>query len=109
MNNKKDELSDSDVVSYIWHSRVDDKLSWDFCSGFIEMNIDIKISADEVKTKFENYFINLVGIAPYTKCPICNKELLPRESTYGIFIGCSAYPECNFIATKAKPYKNKTK
>ena len=103
---KKEEISDYDVVVEIWHFRVDDKLSWDFCAGFIKMNTGAKFSADEIKTKFERYFINKFGIAPYANCPLCNNELSPRVSRYGYFIGCSNYPDCKFMATTSKPYKN---
>ncbi|MDD3145344.1 MAG: type I DNA topoisomerase [Candidatus Gracilibacteria bacterium] len=30
-------------------------------------------------------------------CPKCNSELIYRHSKNGKFIGCSAYPECDFI------------
>ena len=104
---KKDEFSDSDIVAELFHFRVDDGFTWELCADALEMNTGVKIPADEVKIKFERYFINRVGIAPYTKCPKCNKgELIPRQSMYGTFIGCSAYPDCNFIATKSKPYKH---
>lgn len=30
------------------------------------------------------------------KCPFCGKELVLRKGRYGSFLGCSAYPKCNF-------------
>ena len=30
------------------------------------------------------------------KCPKCNKPLKIRSSRYGLFFGCSGYPECDF-------------
>lgn len=31
------------------------------------------------------------------KCPECGSELLVRSGKYGQFMGCSGFPECNFI------------
>lgn len=31
------------------------------------------------------------------KCPQCDKELLVRSGKYGQFMGCSGFPECDFI------------
>lgn len=31
-------------------------------------------------------------------CPKCGGELIIRSGPYGIFIGCSRYPECKFTA-----------
>jgi DNA topoisomerase-1 len=31
------------------------------------------------------------------ECPQCNKPLLVRLGKYGKFIGCSGYPECNYM------------
>ena len=102
---KKDEFSDYDIIAELFHFRVDDGFTWELCADALEMNTGVKIPIDKIKTQFERYFINRVGIAPYINCPLCGKELLPRQSMYGTFIGCSAYPDCKFMATKAKPYK----
>jgi DNA topoisomerase-3 len=32
----------------------------------------------------------------YPNCPKCGSELVKRSSKYGNFLGCSAYPDCNF-------------
>lgn len=29
------------------------------------------------------------------KCPRCDSEMLLREGPYGMFWGCSSFPECN--------------
>ena len=31
------------------------------------------------------------------KCPVCGKDLIYKYSKTGKFIGCSGYPECNYI------------
>ena len=31
------------------------------------------------------------------QCPECGSELLVRSGKYGQFMGCSGFPECNFI------------
>ncbi len=36
-------------------------------------------------------------------CPKCRADLLIRTGRYGKFIGCSKYPECNFIEPLEKP------
>ncbi len=30
-------------------------------------------------------------------CPICHEELVLRQGRFGMFIGCSAYPSCDYI------------
>lgn len=35
-------------------------------------------------------------------CPVCNAPLVKRHGKYGNFIGCSNYPQCNYIE-KNKP------
>tara|TARA_Y100000589_G_scaffold283981_1_gene282538 strand:- start:2598 stop:4667 length:2070 start_codon:yes stop_codon:yes gene_type:complete len=36
------------------------------------------------------------------KCPECGSELLVRSGKYGQFMGCSSFPECNFILKISK-------
>lgn len=36
------------------------------------------------------------------KCPKCNGELQKRPSRYGMFIGCSNYPECRYTKSTSK-------
>ncbi len=36
------------------------------------------------------------GIPTQVKCPDCGEPLLVRSGRYGLFIGCSAYPECGY-------------
>lgn len=35
-------------------------------------------------------------------CPTCGAEMKPRKSRYGIFLGCSKYPECKGIVNIPK-------
>ena len=30
-------------------------------------------------------------------CPRCGEPLLVKKGRFGIFIGCSNYPECNYV------------
>lgn len=36
------------------------------------------------------------GIPTRETCPTCGRPLLIRSGRYGLFMGCSAYPACNF-------------
>ena len=36
-------------------------------------------------------------ILPGSSCPKCGHELAVKQGRYGMFIGCSNYPECNHI------------
>lgn len=40
--------------------------------------------------------------ADNNKCPECGGTLIQRKGKYGLFLGCSNYPKCNFT----KKYKN---
>jgi len=33
-------------------------------------------------------------------CPECNAEMVLRDSKYGLFYGCSRYPDCDFTSWK---------
>ena len=98
------ELSSEQYVNDIWHFKVEDKLGWEFCAGFLKMNEYADISPEELEKRFKEYFKDNMGIAPYSPCPRCRKELLPRKSKYGYFVGCSGFPGCRFMATNEKPY-----
>ncbi len=99
-------MTERDYVDYIWHFRVEDNMSWDACSKFMTDNA-IDVTSSKLKNQFLNYFKKEVGIAPYKKCPECGEKLLPRKSKYGYFVGCGGFPNCNFTATKTKPFENK--
>ena len=111
INNVNEQENDQDkfvvddlfLINHIWHFKVDDKLGWDFCADLLKAYI--QISPQELEKRFKHYFNETMGIEPYTPCPCCNNDLLPRESQYGYFVGCSAYPNCRFIATSKKPYR----
>jgi hypothetical protein len=94
----------NELVSAIWHFKVEDKLDWGFCCGILKQDHNIEITPTELKKEFCNYLKQSVGIAPYTKCPLCGDWLLPRKSNWGYFIGCTSFPKCNFIASDTKPY-----
>ena len=93
-----------EYVDYIWHFKVEDNLGWDFCAGLLKQDDVADISGVELENIFKKYFKDNMGIEPYEKCPMCGKELLPRKSRYGYFIGCSRFPDCRFMATNQKPY-----
>lgn len=93
------------ITEHIWHFRVDDNLPWKFCAGVWNQDTNESLSSEQIKKAFLGYFKYSCGIEPYSKCPKCGKELVPRESRYGKFVGCSAFPVCDFIATKTKPYE----
>lgn len=101
-------MTNKDYVNYIWHFKVEDNLDWEFCAGYMKMNEYADVSAEELEYIFKKYFKDNMGIEPYSKCPKCGNELLPRESRYGYFIGCSNYPKCTFMATNKKPYVAET-
>lgn len=35
-------------------------------------------------------------------CPVCGKPLVKRKGKFGYFIGCSGFPDCNYIRQEAK-------
>ena len=42
------------------------------------------------------------------KCPNCDKEMVLRQSRFGLFLGCSGYPECKTnmpCSDKGEPLK----
>ena len=58
----------------------------------------------QAKEKMKN--IKREGIVTGEVCPECGRELLLRSGRYGLFMGCTGYPECGYtrnIAVAAKP------
>ncbi|MEJ2716111.1 MAG: type I DNA topoisomerase [Deltaproteobacteria bacterium] len=58
----------------------------------------------QAKEKMKN--IKREGIPMGEACPQCQRELLLRSGRYGLFIGCSGYPECDYtrkIAAETVP------
>ena len=92
------------IVDGVWHFRVEDGLDWEFCAGVWNQDTGDALNGGQVKRAFLGYFRDLCGIEPYSACPVCGCELVPRKSGYGRFVGCSGYPKCRFMATKTKPY-----
>ena len=42
--------------------------------------------------------IKKTGLPINESCPKCGKPLLIRSGRFGLFLGCSAYPECNYTS-----------
>lgn len=61
----------------------------------IEFYNDFEKQVNEAKEKAEVSYI--LG-----NCPICGKPLVERRSRYGVFIGCSGYPECTYTKPLTK-------
>jgi DNA topoisomerase-1 len=55
---------------------------------------------DEADRNMKN--IKRDGIATGRPCPDCGEELLLRSGRYGLFLGCSAYPECDYTSNVSK-------
>jgi len=105
-------ITPEDVVEEIWHFYVEDGCGLDFCTSFFNTQNDENLSEEEVENLFNQYFLSLVGIKPFIKCPACGEGItIPKESQnqYYLgkkFIGCSRFPECRFMATDTKPFKS---
>lgn len=90
-------ITDEFIVDSIWHWKVDDGLSFKFCSGILEQDYNVIMTASTVRRKFLNYFIKSAGVKLYSVCPSCGEgNLLPRKSMYGYFVGCSDFPTCKY-------------
>lgn len=61
---------------------------------------DLKQAKEKMKS------IKREGIVTGEACPDCGKELLLRSGRYGLFMGCTGYPECGYtrnIAAEPTP------
>lgn len=94
-------MTNYEYIRCIWHYKVEDNLPWDFCAQILYQNYGEKVDPIELETIFKSYFRDTMGIEPYSECPICGKELIPKKSRYNDswFIGCSGHPECKFLAS----------
>lgn len=86
-------------------------------SANLEKDLD-KISSGKMKrVKFLNELyesidneVKKIGPEEITrKCPECGGELIYRKGKYGLFIGCSNYPNCRHIEKIPKKETTKTK
>ena len=64
---------------------------------------------NEFYNKFEPLYENAITAMKKTEpkqtgeiCPKCGKPLVIRKGKYGEFVGCSNYPECDYIQPKEK-------
>ncbi len=85
----EDELDEIEEGKLPWRTAV--KEFWD------RFEVDLEKAADAM----ESY---KAGIPTGQKCEKCGEgELLERISRHGFFLGCSRYPECDFIRDLAEP------
>ncbi|MGA3292841.1 MAG: type I DNA topoisomerase [Candidatus Acidiferrales bacterium] len=85
----EDELDEIEEGKLTWRTAV--KEFWD------RFAVDLVKAADSM----ESY---KAGIPTGQKCEKCGEgELLERISRHGFFLGCSRYPECDFIRDLAEP------
>ena len=85
----EDELDEIEEGKLGWRAAV--KEFWD------RFAVDLIAAAD----KMESY---KAGIPTGQKCEKCGEgELLERISRHGFFLGCSRYPDCDFIRDIAEP------
>jgi len=85
----EDELDEIEEGKMTWRTAVGE--FWD------RFTVDL----DKASDKMESY---KAGIPTGQKCEKCGQgELLERISRHGFFLGCSRYPECDFIRDLAEP------
>lgn len=99
-------ITDEIIVNAIWHFKVEDNFSWKNCAEMLKRDFATEMTPQQLKNRFQKYFKEQMGISPYTKCPFCENQLIPKKSKEGKFIGCSNYPKCTFLASSRKPWKN---
>ena len=79
----EDELDEIEEGKLAWRASV--KEFWD------RFEVDLGTAADAMQSY-------KAGIPTGEKCPKCGEgELLERISRHGFFLGCSRYPECDYI------------
>lgn len=76
------------------------KLSLNEMQKITELIKNINITNSKTKnihtTKIKNIIRNKNILEQQGLCPKCGHELILREGRYGIFWGCSNYPNCNY-------------
>ncbi|MBE5952615.1 MAG: DNA topoisomerase I [Lachnospiraceae bacterium] len=53
---------------------------------------------------YKTYAEKSQKIVPKSKCPKCGGMLKERNGKYGLFLGCSNYPKCDFTVKKTNLY-----
>ena len=67
------------------------------CTGYKSAST-VKHDALPIKEEILDYFLLMEDY----KCPNCNSRLVARKGKYGLFIGCSNFPKCNFTTDVEK-------
>jgi len=57
---------------------------------------NFKLSLEKAEKIINTDILNEIIIED-KKCPKCGGKLTIRKGRYGVFIGCSNYPNCNYI------------
>lgn len=68
---------------------------WNSLEKMINESKNIKTT--EIINEINKYINNHIFKENTDICPKCGKKLILKLSKYGSFIGCSNYPECNYI------------
>jgi DNA topoisomerase-1 len=87
----EDELDEIEEGKLDWRKAV--KEFWD------PFEVDLEKASDKMRSY-------KAGIPTGQKCEKCGEgELLERISRHGFFLGCSRYPDCDFIRDLAEPHQ----
>ncbi len=106
--NDKQQLVEK-YIDVIWHYYFKDNLSFDFCAGIIMQEEHIEISGEAVSEALFEYCRKEFGISFDEECPLCGARTTMKRSGKGLFVGCSNYPDCNFLASARKKFTTKEK
>jgi ssDNA-binding Zn-finger/Zn-ribbon topoisomerase 1 len=105
---KSEDIQDIEIVIMWFHQftkpfLLPTDMLWDSMSDMSENEFGIFIDPNTIKNAYFNYFEDRFEIKLFEKCPKCNNGyMFPKEGKYGLFVGCTKFPECNYIPPKKK-------
>lgn len=96
-----DKLEEWNLVGLLWHLKIQCGFTWDYVSVRLAKKYGVNLTGSQAQEFFENYFFEKFETWLYSDCPECGEgELVPRLGTFGYFVGCSEYPDCEYKVTR---------
>lgn len=59
-----------------------------------QVSIGLHPAGDVSEEDWQAWLNGWAGIPEAKVCPKCGRQMLLKSGRYGVFYGCSAYPEC---------------
>lgn len=60
---KADEVTNEELYKFIYHWKIEDRLSWNFCSEILKQNYDIEIDKEELEKRIKTHMKDKLNLS----------------------------------------------